>query len=738
MSPPAYPTQNETPSAIRAITATAAGSTKQSLWRVLSKFDRSKLSASRGLRNAAGVALPLIIGYALGMPRGGLAVASGALNVSYSDSSDPYLRRAKRMMGSSILCSLAIFAGAISGPHTIVAILVATLWAFVAGMMVVLGTSIGDVGVISLVSLLIYAAQPLTPHQAISAGALALGGGFLQTALSVALWPVQRYEPERRALANLFAELAQVASSELWSTAAPAASAESDAAQAAISGLDREESLEAVRYRSLLNQALRTRLSLLMLARLRLRMVRENQKQPAVAVVDEALQNAAVALRAIASSLTVNHFSNTRLDFAVLRRLAHQLNTQPPQECSTFFVAATKSAAFQIDALAGQLRALMDLSAHSTPAGQEQFEQAEARQPWYLQFRGWYATMRANFTLESSGFRHAIRLAAMAAVGQALSTPLAREFAWRRSYWLPMTIVIVLKPEFSSTFSRGLLRIGGTIVGLLLATALFHFLPITVVSQILLIFAFTFLLRWVGPANYGIFAIAVSALVVLLISITGISPKDVIAQRGLNTAVGGALALLVYWLWPTWERTQLSERVAKMLEAYGEYFKKLAEDYLQGGAASEQATERVRQASRVARSNLESSLERLATEPGTTETQMTQLNALLATSHRLVHAIMALDAGWMQTVQVPARPPFKAFATDVEKTIAQLILALRGARLSASDFPNLREDHNHLIDFGDAEIDRYGLVNVEADRITNSLNTLREQILEWSAAAHHK
>ncbi len=46
------------------------------------------------LRNTAGVILPLVVGYALGMPRGGLATASGALNVSYSDGNDPYAQSA--------------------------------------------------------------------------------------------------------------------------------------------------------------------------------------------------------------------------------------------------------------------------------------------------------------------------------------------------------------------------------------------------------------------------------------------------------------------------------------------------------------------------------------------------------------------------------------------------------------------------------------------------------------------
>src|SRR5271155_4484439 len=89
-----------------------SASPAQSFWRVMTKFDSTKMSAYRALRNSAGVALPLIAGYALGMPRGGLVVASTALNVAFSDGSDPYARRAKRMISSSVVCAIGVLAGA--------------------------------------------------------------------------------------------------------------------------------------------------------------------------------------------------------------------------------------------------------------------------------------------------------------------------------------------------------------------------------------------------------------------------------------------------------------------------------------------------------------------------------------------------------------------------------------------------------------------------------------------------
>jgi hypothetical protein len=132
----------------------------------------------------------------------------------------------------------------------------------------------------------------------------------------------------------------------------------------------------------------------------------------------------------------------------------------------------------------------------------------------------------------------------------------------------------------------------------------------------------------------------------------------------------------------------------------------------------------------VARTKLEASSDRLSAEPGTRAEQMNQLNALLASSHRFTHAVMALEAGRLHTAAVPARTATRKFAADVEKTLTLLAAALRGTRVQLNEFPDLREDHHVMVQSGDPKIERYALVNVETDRIVNSLNTLREQVLE--------
>lgn len=708
----------------------------RAFWQTLTHFDSTKLSAPRALRNSVGVVLPLIVGFALQMPRGGLVVSSGALNVSYSDGSDPYVVRAKRMLASTFLCALGVFAGAMSGRFHVLAVVLATIWAFIAGMFVALGGAAPDLGVISLVTLLIYSAQPLTAHQAAISGLLALGGGLLQTVLSVALWPVHRYDPERRALANLYQELAGSAGTALNVLSAPAAGVQSEQAQEALSALGRDGNPESMRYRALLAQAERIRLTLLILSRLRLRMERESHEHAGVLLLTHYLERAGLVLQEVSAALS--RPTNSRVPVSastsaaagldeMVAQLREEAKTIPP----SFLAAVAKDAIFQMEALSGQLRAALDLATNQAKLQASEEQEPFVLPAWRDTAKNRFEALRSNLNLQSPAFRHALRLATTVMLGDILG----RSVSWRRSYWLPMTIVLVLKPEFTATFTRGFLRIAGTIVGLLLATGLFHFLMPGMDLQVIGIFIFVFLLRWLGPANYGIFGVVISALVVLLLAIAGVPPREVIWARGLNTALGGVLALLVYAAWPSWERTRVSERIAQMLDAYQSYLQALM-NLKSSHATPSPELDAARRAARVSRSNLEASVDRLSSEPGTTRLQMDRLNAALASSHRFVHASMALDAILSEHPELANSAPLQNFAAAAETALAKLSSALRGTRVVPKDFPDLREEYRRMREArspaADSRFTAFDSINIEADRITNSVNTLAEQVLEWT------
>jgi uncharacterized membrane protein YccC len=708
-----------------------------SFWQTVTKFDRKLLAPAMGFRNALGVGVSLFAGLALGNPAGGVMAASGALNAAISDGNDPYLHRARRMLTATFFVGLAVFIGRFFGDNHPLIIAIEAGCAFIAGISVAIGTTPSDIGTITLVTLIVYSGTPAPSFgKALTSGALALAGGGLQTLFSLALWPVKRYAPESRALALLYQEMAHTAATGASATEAPPSTDSILAARSALAGLNAGRSVEAERYLALFSQAERIRLALLTLGRLRVRLGREPDTAAETETLGRALELASRILQSISASLSAGVKGDActgPLD--QLRAFADSLREPRDSNSSPAITAMRADARWQLDALTGQLTSAVELAAHATPAGAREFERRESAQPWSLRVAGVFAVLRANISLESAAFRHAVRLAVCVAIADTLT----RSLGLPRGYWAPMTVAIVLKPDFTTTFTRGVLRLAGTFAGLALATVLFHVINPPAGLQAALLTAFMFCMRWAGPANYGILVCALTSLVVLLFALAGVPPNQVIGARALNTVAGGFIALAAYRVWPTWERTLVPEALARLFDAYRAYFQAIRDAYVEPGRESDPAfvsrLDRVRQAGRLARTTLEASVARLRSEPGVPAERLTAIDAILANSHRLIHAMMSLEADLYRSQPVPARPAFRTFANDVDATMYFLAAYLRGAAVHPGDLPDLREDHRALLHAGDPRIQRYQLVNVETDRVTNSLNTLALEILHWVGAS---
>ncbi len=690
----------------------------RAVWRALIRFEAEKIIPEVAVRNTLGFAAAVILGTVFASPSTGVVAGLGALNVAYTDGRDPYAQRARRMGISALLSGVTVTLGALSGHSNVAAVIVAGLWAFAAGMMVALGTAATDLGVITLVTLVVFAAKPLAPMLAIETGLVALGGGALQGLISTFLWPVRRYEPERRLIADLYGGLAGIAEDSSPAASAPPMSVQISDAQDALAPLARDHSVEAERHVFLLVQAERIRLSILNLGRLQRRLRRHVGGAAGAEALQRVFDTAAEALRFVSRRLgapsAVEH-SPERFTPAL-----GELQGLQTSASTSFHAALLRDAHHQANALRSQI-----LSAASAASGTRKDPypsqpQIAGREPWRLRFQGTRARLLANLSLDSTVFRHAVRLAWCLAAGDAIG----RSLSLQRTYWIPMTIAIVLKPDFTGTFARGLLRIGGTLAGLVLATALFHFVHVGIGGNIVLMAVFTLLLRLVGTANYGIFVMAVSGLVVLLIAVTGVAPGDVIAARALNTILGGSFALLAYAAWPTWERTQTRIALAEMLDAYREYFLAVTAACAGGSVV---AIERVRVKGRRARSNAVASVERMGGEPGVTSRQVSALNAILVHSHSFVHAVMAMEARLYRERREQTPSWMRVFVESASAALLTLAATLREPAARRHRPGDIRTPAPESVSAVDS------LPALEADRIRTSLRSLTEEIArrEW-------
>lgn len=155
--------------------------------------------------------------------------------------------------------------------------------------------------------------------------------------------------------------------------------------------------------------------------------------------------------------------------------------------------------------------------------------------------------LRDNLTLRSTSFRHSLRFGAALATGVALYWLLG---VHEHGFWIPLTILFVLRPEKDETFRRLALRAVGTAIGLVIATALAEWLrgdelAIAVCLTIATGFAYGLL-----TVQYALFTAAITVYAVLLADSIGEAALRAADERALGTALGILIAGTAFLLWP--------------------------------------------------------------------------------------------------------------------------------------------------------------------------------------------
>ena len=141
----------------------------------------------------------------------------------------------------------------------------------------------------------------------------------------------------------------------------------------------------------------------------------------------------------------------------------------------------------------------------------------------------------------------------------------------QRSYWVVLTVAIVLRPDFGSVFARALQRGIGTVVGAVLGAIILIIIP---AGPLLLIpvAVFAGLLPYGRDRNWGLFSTFLTPLVVILIDLLHRTGWLLALDRLIDTALGCAIVLLVgYAPWPSSWHAHLPEQLAIALDSVARY-----------------------------------------------------------------------------------------------------------------------------------------------------------------------
>ena len=155
--------------------------------------------------------------------------------------------------------------------------------------------------------------------------------------------------------------------------------------------------------------------------------------------------------------------------------------------------------------------------------------------------------LRANLSLDSTSFRHGLRFGAALATGVAVYWLIGIH---EHGFWIPLTILFVLRPEKGETFRRLVLRAVGTAAGLIVATALAEWLHGDGVAIAIALTVATGFAYGLLTVQYALFTVAITTYAVLLADSIGEPALRAAGQRALGTAIGIGIAAAAFLLWP--------------------------------------------------------------------------------------------------------------------------------------------------------------------------------------------
>lgn len=657
------------------------------------------------LRNTAAVVLPLAAGMYAGYPQVGIGIAAGALDTMFSDQPGPYQQRLNRLFLAALAAGLASLVGFMIGDDVLPMCVACALCGFFGGLLVVFGADIARVGMTSMLLLVITAATPQAIDGALAGGGLIFAGGMLLAVFSIAAWPLQRYRPERAALALVYRGLADLARKPHKDGEAPGITDAMNALQLTLLGRHHAHGRAMEAFRVLLELAERIRLELVAMAELEVK--RES--------MGEMFRNdAARVLTATADALDAAEPP---------QRAERALATLQASERALLAGSSGTGVGAHIQALSGQLAAVVRNTNWAGSRGEERAQRAETSLPETLRSASPLATLRANITPHSVAFRHAVRCAVVLTLAFAVS----RYFHLPHGYWLPMTAAIVLRPDFAATFNFGLLRVVGTVLGLMLTTFVLRLTPDVVWAHIAVMGVLCVAFRYLAGAHYGIAVAALTGTVVVLLSFEGVDPFNAMSDRVLNTALGSAMALLAYVLWPSWERSRARIALSEMLCAYADYLDTLIEP------ADRATRHQVRNATRTARTNAQASVDRLRAEPGTPAVLQELAETLYANGNRLARTAMTLEA-LIDVDEVPEEwahvGPFIREASTALRAQGEALTRAEGATVP----PDLRLHQRALVQALARTKDRElaDAIGRLTDRLTDNVDTVAHVVTRRS------
>ncbi len=244
-----------------------------------------------------------------------------------------------------------------------------------------------------------------------------------------------------------------------------------------------------------------------------------------------------------------------------------------------------------------------------------------------------------NFSFGSTAFKHALRVSLVCLIGFLTSKTIA---IGHHSYWILLTIIVILKPGFSLSKQRNYQRLIGTIFGGIAGILVLMFVPDKNIQFMLLVIlmigTYSFL-----RLNYVVSVIFMTPYVLILFNFLGVG--TVVKERIIDTIIGSSIAFIAsYLIFPSWEFEQIQHNLSDVIYANVSYLVRIAESIM-GKEVSIIEYKLARKDVFVKSANLSAAFERMTSEPKSKQRKIKEVHKFVVLNHILSSYISTIASG---------------------------------------------------------------------------------------------
>ncbi|HUH27505.1 MAG TPA: FUSC family membrane protein [Gelidibacter sp.] len=269
-----------------------------------------------------------------------------------------------------------------------------------------------------------------------------------------------------------------------------------------------------------------------------------------------------------------------------------------------------------------------------------------------------------NFSWNSTLFRHALRFTVAIIFAFTLGTLLDI----RNTYWILLTIIVIMRPNYGLTKERSKDRIIGTLIGAAIAIGIVLLTQNVIIYATLAIISLTLAFSLIQQ-NFKSAAALITINIIFVYSLINPDAFQVIQYRVIDTIIGAGIAVIAnYTLWPSWEASNLKNVLVDALKKNRNYLLATQELYYDK-TKNELTYKLARKEAFLAISNLNAAFQRMTQDPKSKQKEFQLIYGIVTLNQTMVSAIASIGSFIINHQTTPASKEFDAIVRRIANTL---------------------------------------------------------------------